>query len=302
MRKRILFTGGSGLLALNSTVYLRNDFEVYLGLHSRIINLEGVHTCILDLENEQALEKELIRIKPDILINAAGMTNVEECELKPNEADNINAIVPGVLARLSKKLNIYFVHISTDHLFDGTKSFQTEEDTISPLNEYGKSKAKGEQEVLKNNNEALIVRTNFFGWGTSYRQSFSDFIIYSLRKQEIIQIFEDVYFTPISIKHLIIAILDLIQIKSFGVFNIVSDESLTKYDFALNISEHFKLKQSLIKKIKFNDKKLTIRPLDLSLCSKKIKNSNTYTIPKLNDQILQLFNEENSFKKELFKL
>ncbi len=302
MRKRILFTGGSGLLALNSALYLRNDFEVYLGLHSRIINLEGVNTCLIDLGNEQALERELIRIKPDILINAAGMTNVEECELKPNEANNINAIVPGVLARLSKKLNIYYVHISTDHLFDGTKTFQTEEDIISPLNVYGKSKAKGEQEVLINNNEALIVRTNFFGWGTSYRQSFSDFIIYNLRNQKIIEIFEDVFFTPISIKYLIRAILDLIEIKAFGVFNIVSDESLTKYDFALNISEHFKLNQSLIKKIKFNDKKLTIRPLDLCLSSKKIKNTINYTIPKLNDQILQLFNEENSFKNELIKL
>ena len=89
MRKRILFTGSSGLLALNSALYLRNDFEVYLGLHSRIINLEGVHTCILDLENEQELEKELIRIKPDILINAAGMTNVEECEANPEEAKAI---------------------------------------------------------------------------------------------------------------------------------------------------------------------------------------------------------------------
>jgi dTDP-4-dehydrorhamnose reductase len=302
VRKRILFTGGSGLLALNSALYLRNDFEVYLGLHSRIINLEGVNTCLIDLGNEQALERELIRIKPDILINAAGMTNVEECELKPNEANNINAIVPGVLARLSKKLNIYYVHISTDHLFDGTKTFQTEEDIISPLNVYGKSKAKGEQEVLINNNEALIVRTNFFGWGTSYRQSFSDFIIYNLRNQKIIEIFEDVFFTPISIKYLIRAILDLIEIKAFGVFNIVSDESLTKYDFALNISEHFKLNQSLIKKIKFNDKKLTIRPLDLCLSSKKIKNTINYTIPKLNDQILQLFNEENSFKNELIKL
>jgi dTDP-4-dehydrorhamnose reductase len=135
-----------------------------------------------------------------------------------------------------------------------------------------------------------------------YRQSFSDFIIYNLRNQKIIEIFEDVFFTPISIKYLIRAILDLIEIKAFGVFNIVSDESLTKYDFALNISEHFKLNQSLIKKIKFNDKKLTIRPLDLCLSSKKIKNTINYTIPKLNDQILQLFNEENSFKNELIKL
>ena len=296
MRKRILFTGGSGLLALNSALYLRNDFEVYLGLHSRIINLEGVHTCILDLENEQALEEELIRIKPDILINAAGMTNVEECELKPNEADTINAIVPGVLARLSKKLNIYFVHISTDHLFDGTKSFQTEEDTISPLNVYGKSKAKGEQEVLKNNNEALIVRTNFFGWGTSYRQSFSDFIIYSLRQEKKITLFEDVYYTPILIQTLIDQIQLLIKDKIKGIINIVSDERISKYDFGILIADTLRLNKKLIVKGSIeNNTRLVKRPKDMSLSNYKIKSTlKKYSYPSLNQQLEILFNCEIS--------
>ncbi len=294
MRKRILFTGGSGLLALNSALYLRNDFEVYLGLHSRIVNLEGVHTCILNLENEHALEKELIRIKPDILINAAGMTNVEECESKPQEADKINAIVPGVLARLSKKLNIYFVHISTDHLFDGTKSFQREEDCISPINEYGKSKAKGEQEVLKNNNEALIVRTNFFGWGTSYRQSFSDFIIFSLRKKQQITLFEDVYYTPILIQTLIDQIQLLIKDKIKGIINIVSDERVSKYDFGVLVAELFGLDKSLIEKggIK-NNKSLIQRPRDMSLSNSKVKLiTNILKLPSLNGQIYILLKKE----------
>jgi dTDP-4-dehydrorhamnose reductase len=294
VRKRILFTGGSGLLALNSALYLRNDFEVYLGLHSRIVNLEGVHTCILNLENEHALEKELIRIKPDILINAAGMTNVEECESKPQEADKINAIVPGVLARLSKKLNIYFVHISTDHLFDGTKSFQREEDCISPINEYGKSKAKGEQEVLKNNNEALIVRTNFFGWGTSYRQSFSDFIIFSLRKKQQITLFEDVYYTPILIQTLIDQIQLLIKDKIKGIINIVSDERVSKYDFGVLVAELFGLDKSLIEKggIK-NNKSLIQRPRDMSLSNSKVKLiTNILKLPSLNGQIYILLKKE----------
>ena len=303
MRKKILFTGGSGLLALNSAVYLRNDYEVYLGLHSRIINLEGVHTCILDLENEQALEEDLIRIKPDILINAAGMTNVEECELKPEEADKINAVVPGLLAKLSKKLNIYFVHISTDHLFDGTKSFQTEEDTISPLNVYGKSKAKGEQEVLKNNNEALIVRTNFFGWGTSYRQSFSDFIINSLRQEKKITLFSDVYYTPILIQTLIDQIQLLIKDKIKGIINIVSDERISKYDFGVLVAEIFELDKSLIEEGSIeNNKSLIKRPRDMSLSNFKIKNIiRKSNFPSLNEQLGIIYNCENKFKNYLKK-
>ena len=295
MRKKILFTGGSGLLALNSAVYLRNDYEVYLGLHSRIINLEGVHTCILDLENEQALENELIRIKPDILINAAGMTNVEECELKPNEANNINAVVPGLLAKLSKKLDIYFVHISTDHLFDGTKSFQTEEDTISPLNVYGKSKAKGEQEVLKNNKEALIVRTNFFGWGTSYRQSFSDIILNTLIRGEQITLFEDVYFTPIIINQFIEMVNILVNKKQTGVINISSSERITKYHFGILIAEIFGLKKNLIQKGLINDNKnLLKRPKDMSLNNKNGLTITNYRLLSIGNQIEILLDQKLS--------
>ena len=293
MRKKILFTGGSGLLALNSALYLRNNFEVYLGLHSRIINLQGVHSCILDLENEQALEKELIRIKPDILINAAGLTNVEECESKPQEADKINAIVPGVLARLSKKLNIYFVHISTDHLFDGTKSFQREEDCISPINEYGKSKAKGEQEVLKNNNEALIVRTNFFGWGTQYRKSFSDIIISSLRSNKKIILFEDVFYTPILIETLFEILIDILNLNTTGVINIVSTEKITKYKFGILLAQTFGLHTKNITCGSIIDnKKLAIRPKDMSLINQKLIALLKIQIPTLEKQIVRLKEQE----------
>ena len=294
MRKKILFTGGSGLLALNCALYLRDDFEVYLALHNRIINLQNVHTCKIDLENEQELEKELIRINPDILINAAGMSNVEECELKPNDAEKINAIVPGILARLSKKLNIYFVHISTDHLFDGTKCFQTEDDSISPLNEYGKSKAKGEQEVIKYNKDALIVRTNFFGWGTSYRQSFSDFIINSLRQEKKITLFSDVYFTPIFIQTLIDFIQILIKNNRSGIINIVSNERISKYEFGILIADVFGLNKNLIEKGSIeNNKSLVQRPKDMSLSNIKMnKIPNTYKFPSLNDQICILFKNE----------
>jgi dTDP-4-dehydrorhamnose reductase len=299
--KRILFTGGSGLLALNCALYLRNDFEVYLGLHSRIINLEGVNTCLLDLENEQALEKELVRIKPDILINAAGMTSVEECELKPKEAERINAIIPGELARLSKKLNIYFVHISTDHLFDGTKSFQTEEDIVSPLNVYGKTKAKGEQEVLKNNNEALIARTNFFGWGTNYRKSFSDYIIENLRLNNNIYLFDNVYYTPILISNFAKAISFLLYKKSNGIYNIVSKEKISKFEFSILICDQFRLNKNLLNKTKINNN-LLLRPLDMSLSSSKFISNFSHNIVSIKNQISQLYDEEKLIKSELLTL
>ena len=302
MKKRILFTGGSGLLALNCAIYLRNDFDIYLGLHKRIISLEGVQTCELNLENEEELEFILKRIKPDILINTAGMTNVEECELNPQEAFKINSIIPGTLAKISKNLDIYFIHISTDHLFDGNKSLVTEFEPTCPLNIYGKSKEIGENEVLKNNKDALIVRTNFFGWGTSYRRSFSDTIYYSLMTEKKITLFEDVFYTPILIETLIEILLKLFSIDINGIINIVSNERITKYKFGILLAQVFGFDSNFILPSSIsNNKKLVYRPKDMSLSNQKLLN--LLQIPTLEKQMALLKKQEktgNTF--ELIKL
>lgn len=286
MKKRILFTGGSGLLALNCAIHLRNDFDIFLGLHNRIISLEGVQTCELNLENDEKLELILKRIKPDILINTAGMTNVEECELYPEEAFKINSIIPGTLAKISKKLDIYFIHISTDHLFDGNKSLVTEFEPTCPLNIYGKSKELGDIEVLKNNTEALIIRTNFFGWGTTYRKSFSDSIINTLRANKEITLFDDIFYTPILIKELVELLKFLVIDKQSGIFNISNSERITKYDFGLILAEKFLLNKNLIRRGSINDvKNLVKRPNDMSLSNNKGLSITKYKLLTIEDQI-----------------
>ena len=295
MKKRILFTGGSGLLALNCAIHLRNDYDIYLGLHNRIISLEGVKTCKLNLENEEELELLLKRIKPDILVNTAGMTNVEECELNPEEAFKINSIIPGTLAKISKELGIYFIHISTDHLFDGTKSFVTELEPTCPLNIYGKSKDFGDIEVLKNNTEALIIRTNFFGWGTSYRKSFSDIIINTLRENKEIVLFNDIFYTPIIIQELVEFLKSLVIDNQFGIFNLTNSARITKYDFGLILAEKFRLNKNLIKKGSINDiKDLVIRPIDMSLSNQKALTITKYNLLSIQDQIEILIKQELS--------
>jgi dTDP-4-dehydrorhamnose reductase len=289
VRRKILLTGGSGLLALNWALYLRDNFDIYLGLHKRIIKLNGVNTCKLDLENECELENVLITIKPDILINTAGLTNVEECELNPKEAFKINSIIPGILAKLSNKLDIYFIHISTDHLFDGINSFITEQELTCPINVYGKSKALGELKVLENNSDSLIIRTNFFSWGTRYRKSFSDFIIDNVYLNRQIDLFSDVFFTPILTKTAFQCIDMLIEKRERGIFNIVSNEKISKYDFGILIGNQFKLDNNLINNTSIKSKlNLINRPHDMSLSNAKFSKLFDFEFPSLKDQIMLL--------------
>ena len=116
-----------------------------------------------------SIEETLKINTPKVVIHTAGMTNVDGCDDDPNAANFINGILPANLAKVCHDLGIKFVHISTDHLFDGTESFVSEEASPKPLNAYGYSKTLGEEGVMKNNKDALIVRCNFFTWAPSYR-------------------------------------------------------------------------------------------------------------------------------------
>ena len=293
MQKKILFTGGSGLLSLNWAIQIRDNYEVILGLHERDIYLKGTKSIKIKLNSDQNISDFLTQIKPDILIHTAGLTSVEECELNPEQTNNINSFIPQLLAKHTNKLGIKFIHISTDHLFDGLLSFAREDTPISPINEYGKSKALAEKVILNENSSALIIRTNFFGWGTSYRSSFSDIVLNTLRLNKKLNLFKDVYYTPILISEFVKIINILILNNDSGIFNIVSNERITKYQFGLLLANKFRLNTNLIQKVSINDNhELVQRPKDMSLNNKKVLSITRYNLLTLEQQIDLLKEQE----------
>lgn len=271
MKERLLLTGGSGLLALNWANNYRNSSEIILGLHNRIINLEGVKTNVLDLTSFDSISRSIEKIKPTCIINTAGVTNVEKCEDDVKYATAINSTLASNLSKACFVQGVKFVHISTDHLFDGKKAMYSEGEEMSPLNVYGHTKGRAEKEISFHNSDALIVRTNFYGWGPSYRASFSDFIIKSLRANKEINLFDDVFYTPIFIGTLTRAITSLINKEAKGIYNIVGRDRVSKYEFGLKLAEIFKLDSSLIQRNSLKSRKnLVERPMDMSLSNQKL--------------------------------
>ena len=179
--KNILFYGGASLLANIWSRYYKDNYNIFIGLNKKWLEIEGAHSIQLQ-ENCKELDKIINKYKIDIIINCVGLTNVEECENNQDLAFYLNGYLPGEIAKITSNLNVKLIHISTDHLFDGTSKNNKEDDVVGPLNIYAKSKIIGENEVLKNDKRSLIIRTNFFGNGPSYKSSFSDKIISSLKK------------------------------------------------------------------------------------------------------------------------
>ncbi len=122
-KRKLLITGGSGLLALNWAYCMRQEWNIVLGIHHHSASLNNVGTCHLNLDSLDELEKQVLQIAPDTIVHTAGLTSVDECEANPTLAYHGNVQIAKNIALVASKLGKSLVHISTDHLFSGNSSF-----------------------------------------------------------------------------------------------------------------------------------------------------------------------------------
>ena len=145
----------------------------------------------INLETPESAQALIRQIRPQVIVNAAAYTAVDQAETERERAWKINAIAPGVLAEEAHRLDSFFVHISTDYVFDGKKgSPYIETDTPNPLNYYGQSKLEGERLVQQAGANNLIFRTS---WVYSLRQQggFVRKVLQWSRQQETLHMVDD---------------------------------------------------------------------------------------------------------------
>jgi dTDP-4-dehydrorhamnose reductase len=116
----------------------------------------------LDLAQPDHIRQHVQTVRPDLIINAAAHTAVDQAESEPELAFAINATGPGILAKEALALGIPLIHYSTDYVFDGSKAEPYDEDDApNPLGVYGKSKWAGEQAITAVQGQHLILRTSW---------------------------------------------------------------------------------------------------------------------------------------------
>jgi dTDP-4-dehydrorhamnose reductase len=115
-----------------------------------------------DLSKPDLLHETALRLRPDVIVNAAAHTAVDKAEGEPELAHTINALAPGALARAAQTVGALLVHYSTDYVFDGSGNAPwTENDAIGPLSVYGQTKLEGEQQIAAACERHLIFRTSW---------------------------------------------------------------------------------------------------------------------------------------------
>jgi dTDP-4-dehydrorhamnose reductase len=301
MKKSLLITGGTGLLGRNWALTMRDRFAVVLGTHERGVRVAGAVTQRVDLTSRDDIRRAIDDTEAAALIHAAGMTNVEACERDPALARHVNFELSRNVAYACASSGIALAHISTDHLFSSSRQLVSEAEPVAPLNVYARTKADAEIEVQQAYPAALVVRTNFFGWGPPYRQSFSDVIVAALRSQTPLTLFCDVFFTPILMEKLVGAVHQLIELRAAGVFNVVGDERVSKYEFGRRIAAFLQLDDGVLGRGQLADRRdLVPRPREMSLSNAKLRRALGRGIGGLDEQLMRLFlQERHGFAREV---
>lgn len=275
MTKNYLVTGASGLLGHVLVPHLaERGFHVCAVSHSHALPQASSHVTGVrcDLRNTSDLSALLEKTSPDVIIHAAGLTSVDQCETDPVQAFLLNTAIPETLAIWCSAHQKKYVFISSDHVTGGHKALFTEDDPISPVNVYAESKARAEHAVMEACPQAQILRTNFFGKGPDWRKSLTDWLWDKASVSETIPAFTDSYFSPLSVHYLSQAITDLSLTSESGIFHAGGSERLSKHEFALKFVEFFGFDRALVKPSLTADAHLSApRPADMSMSVQKIE-------------------------------
>ncbi len=188
-----------------------------------------------DLSKFKELEIKIRTIKPEVIINAAALTNVDACETDQELCRQINGQAVGKLAALTKGINIILVHFSTDYVFAGNdKNGYSEEAPTNPLNAYGQSKALGEQLLIKNTDKYYLIRTAWL-YGPSGK-NFVDTIINLAGKSQLVPVVNDQFGSPTYTKDLAASVRRiLIDKRPFGLYHQTNSGQCSWYEFAFKI-------------------------------------------------------------------
>ena len=265
---KILVTGASGLLGSSILHIKKDNFKIHGLINKKNIKEDKIK--FFKINNNKNLIEIIKKEKYDVLINCVGLSDVDLCEKNKKLAKITHIDYVKMISNICYEYKIYLIHISTDHLFNGKKKYYSELSNPEPLNYYAKTKTKSEQIIKSKLEKYLIIRGNFYGWGTSYRKSFSDWIYETLSNSMKINLFTDIFFTPLYIRDFINIVFKLIQKKKNGIYNVSGSERISKYNFGIKLASEFNLNKKLIKKIKINKLNLVKRPNDMSLSSKKL--------------------------------
>lgn len=251
---RALIAGAGGLLGEALQLARPSDWE-----------LIALRRSELDIVDPMATQAAIERHQPDVLVNCAAYTAVDDAETEVDCALAANATGPAHLARATASADIPLVHVSTDFVFDGAKATAyTESDPVSPLSVYGHTKAIGERAVRQHQPNHLIVRT---AWLYGTRPPGFPHLLRRLSERGELRVVTDQRGSPTYAPHLAAAIFEALRKGARGTLHLAGSGSATRHEWAVELMKALKSTTPVYPAVASDFPSAALRPANSSLAS-----------------------------------
>lgn len=226
---KILILGAKGMLGheLAKAFSNKNKYETFLWDRAE-----------LDITNQEEADKKIKALNPDVIINSAAYTAVDQAESDEELAYKINSYAVGYLAHIAKETGALLVHFSTDYVFDGENHLGYKEDYSikNPVTVYGKSKKLAEKMIEDISPRYYIIRTQWLFGATG--KNFIETMLYLAGEDKEIKVVNDQFGSPTYAKDLAEKVREMIEEdRESGIYHITNSNTCNWYEFALKIFE-----------------------------------------------------------------
>lgn len=251
---KILVTGANGFVGhyLVEKLLEANHHVIATGKGESRLPFSGDHYVYepMDFTDPFAVHDVFEKHQPEAVVHAGAMGKPDECEEQQWQAYIVN--VEGTVTLLSnaEEISSFFVYVSTDFVFSGSKGDYTEEDVTDPVNYYGKTKQDAEDAVREYAGDWAIVRTVLvYGQPLSGRSNILTIVKDKLEKGETYNVVDDQFRTPTYVEDLANGIVSIIAKRATGVYHLAGKDKLTPYQMAQETAVHLGLDKELIRRV-----------------------------------------------------
>lgn len=244
--QKLLLLGGSGLVGSRIVDLLSDRF-----------NLIAPPSSELDVTNSTKIKEGIEKIRPDLILYAAGFTNVDLAEIEKEACNLLNVGAVEFFTNEAKKINAPFYYLSTDYVFDGTKEDRPykEEDIPNPMTGvYAKSKRDGEIVTLNGNSKNCVIRL-IMPFSATYRKKMdiARLVLDKLKKGEKVLGVVDQKINPIFVDNLSLAISKILKKRAWGIYHLGAATFTVPNEFIKELARQFNFSQDLIEDVTFNE-------------------------------------------------
>lgn len=239
---RLLITGGTGLVGWRTARRaLARGHQVTVTVHNRDHVPDGAASQPLDLAETATIEEAVRSSDPDAIVHSAAMTDVDDCELQPERALELNGRATRALCQAADEASIHLVHLSTSYVFGPGGPYEPG-DPPGPVNHYGESKLAAERAVAEADTSSAILRTDQpYGWSEDWQSdTMVEWVLEELEGDaENVSIFTDWRNHPTALTDLVDAVISAAEGRRTGTYHTVGPDFVSRFEWARSIAKAF---------------------------------------------------------------